>query len=237
MKNSHSSKGQWLTLAILIVALLLSLTLVLLFGKNNQTVSSTGNAISSGSTQLLSMGSSPQKGDPFHLSNLFPGDSETKDYILDVRQDGVLAVTVGSEIANETGNLSEVLRVNICRTGESEVLYSGFLKDGIHNLRIPLREKESKLSLRVTVELAPSVDNEYMEKEAEVHFSFWVADGDMVFESIKKQPQKVWPVVVGATTGTGSLGGLVWWLILFLKKKKQVENVVDTALGGGNGGV
>ena len=236
MNPFFSAKGRWLTLAILVVTLLLSLTLVLLLDEDDQSVSSMGNSISSGNTQILTMGSTTQKGDPFHLYNLFPGDSETKDYVLNVKNDGVLAVTLGGEVTDETGNLSEVLRVNICRTDENEVLYTGFLKDGIE-LRIPLREDETKLSIRVTVSLDVSAGNEYMENETEARFSFWIADGDMVFQSIRHQPQKVWPIVVGATAGTGSLGGLVWWLVLFLKKKKQAEDVVDTALGGGNGGV
>lgn len=237
MNTFFSAKGRWITLAILVVILLLSVTLALLFGEGEKSVSSAGNVISGGNTQVLSMGTDTQTGDPFLLSNLFPGDSATKDYVLKVTRDGVLAVTLGGEVTNETGDLSEVLRVDIRRTGESDALYTGFLKDGIEGLRIPLREDETKVAISITVSLDTSVGNEYTESKAEAHFSFWVADGDMVFQSIKHQPRRVWPLVVGATAGTGALGGLVWWLVVFLKKKKAAEDVADTALGGGNGGV
>ena len=236
MNTFFSTKGRWLALAILVVMLLLSLTLALLFGEGGKSVSSVGNVISGGNTQILSMGADTQTSDSFCLSNLFPGESATKDYVLNVTKDGVLAVTLGSEVAGETGDLSRVLRVDVRRRGESEVLYTGFLGDGIEGLRIPLREDETKVSLSITLSLDTSVGNEYMESSVEARFSFWIAEGDMVFQSIKRQPQKIWPVVVGATAGTGSLGGLVWWLVLFLKKKKQAEDAVDIGLGGGNGG-
>ncbi|MBO7171199.1 MAG: hypothetical protein J6W28_08500, partial [Clostridia bacterium] len=95
---------------------------------------------------------------------------------------------------------------------------------------------ETEIVLQITVYLDGSVGNEYAECLTEGRFSFWVAQGDLVFQSIPKQPRKAWPIVVGVTAGVGSIGGFAWWLLLFLAKKKKAEEAANAVTDQENGG-
>ena len=238
MKNENGffTKGRLITAAIIVVLILLLLSLALLFGRGEgDSSSSTGNVIPSGDTQVITLGDETAKGKPFSLPNLFPGDRITQEYVLKV-EDRVLAVTMGGELTDKVGQLSDVLKMEIKREGESETLYDGLVKNAPEGLRLPVNKGDSKIVLQITIYLDGSVGNEYTECLSEGRFSFWVAQGDLVFQSTPKQPRKVWPAVVGATVGVGSLGGFAWWLLLFLAKKKKAEEAANTVTDEENGG-
>ena len=227
-----------LVIAIIIVLILLITSLIFLFaGKDRGHASSPDNVISGGETQIIALGNGTAKGDPFELSNLFPGDYEQKTFIVDIKNDGVLALTVGSDILTSEGLLIDALQVDIRRTNAEATLYEGFLKDMPSGIRIPVEEGEESVSLNVTVMLDTSVGNEYMNSEVRARFNFWVADDDLIPINGVPKPNRVWPIVLGATVGVGGLGAFVWWLLLFLLKRKKEEEAAKEALDVDQGGV
>lgn len=237
-QNSFFTKGRVLVIAIIIVLVLLITSLIFLFtGKDKGSASSPDNVISGGETQVIALGDGTAKGDPFELSNLFPGDYEYKNFILNIKNDGVLAVTVGSDVFKSEGPLIDVLQVDIRRTDAEEALYEGLLKDMPSGIRVPVEESEESVSLTVTVMLDTSVGNEFLNSEVQARFNFWVAEEDLIPTVGVSKPKQVWPIVLGATASAGGLGAFIWWLLLFLLRRKKEEEAVKGALDGDQGGV
>ncbi len=235
--NSFFTKGRVLVIAIIIVLILLITSLILLLtGRDKGTASSPDNVIGD-KTQVIALGDGTVNGDPFELSNLFPGDYEYKNFILSIKNDGVLAVTVGSDILKSEGLLTDVLQVDVRRTDAEEALYEGLLKDMPDGIRVPVEEGEQTVALTVTVLLDTSVGNEYMDSEVRARFSFWVAEEDLIPTGGAPKPKQVWPIVLGATVGAGGLGAFIWWLLLFLLRRKKEEEEVKEALDVDQGGV
>ena len=120
MKNGFFTKGRLITTAIIVVLILLLLSLALLFGRGEGgSSSSPGNVIPGGDTQDITLGDETEKGKPFSLPNLLPGDRVTQEYVLKA-EDRVLAVTMGGEFTDKVGKL---FRVRIHSVTSMQCLY------------------------------------------------------------------------------------------------------------------
>lgn len=65
---------------------------------------------------------------PFHVSNMFPGDAETKSYYLEVSYKGNLTIHFRADVRNGYEKLAEVLNCRVSLRDGTQ-LYNGLMKD------------------------------------------------------------------------------------------------------------
>ena len=227
-QNPFLKKTRIVSAAIILVLILLILSLILLLNRCNKigSSSSPGNVISSGETQVITMEDKSAEGKAFRVSNMFPGDRESQEYVIKLTSGDVLAISLGSEIQEETGKLSDVLSAELKATHTSEMLYDGLLKNLV-DLRVPVRAEDESVSLTLTVYLNETVSNEYMSSGITAKLSFWVAEKDLALsDGSAPSSRQAWPIVLGVSLGAIGLGGLIW-LLLFLLRRKGKEKAKE----------
>ncbi len=117
--------------------------------------------------------------EPFHLANMFPGDSETKVYLVEVSHKGSVTVRFHSDIRASYEKLAEVLKCKVELRGENTPLYDGLMRDMPESLNHRITSvfsKTTELTYYTTVYLDTSVGNEYMNKELVADFRWWVEE-------------------------------------------------------------
>ncbi len=112
---------------------------------------------------------------PFNANNMFPGDRETKAYLLSVSYRGSLTVHFKANIRPGYEKLAEVLKCKVVMRGGS-VLYDGLMKDmpNVDYILPTSNGTTSDFIYDITVYLDTSVGNEYMSKELYADFTWWV---------------------------------------------------------------
>lgn len=111
---------------------------------------------------------------PFRVENMFPGDTVTKKYRLEVSYRGRLSVLFRADIRNGSEKLAEVLRCRIS-VQNGETLYDGLVKDMSAAYMLPSSSgSTTTIEYTVTVYLETSVGNEYMSRELYADFVWWV---------------------------------------------------------------
>lgn len=115
--------------------------------------------------------------EPFHVGNMFPGDSEAKAYRLEVSYEGSPTVYFHADIRSGYEKLAEVLKCRVSLDGEQ--LYDGLMRDMPQSIPYTLPESSGTtetLTYDITVYLETSVGNEYMDKELYADFRWWAND-------------------------------------------------------------
>lgn len=116
--------------------------------------------------------------EPFHLANMFPGDSETRKYLVEVSHKGTVTVRFHADIRTGYEKLAEVLNCKVVLNG-SETLYDGLMRDmpeSINHRISSVFSKTTEFTYDITVYLDTSVGNEYMNKELVADFRWWVEE-------------------------------------------------------------
>ena len=116
----------------------------------------------------------------FRVFNMFPGDSYTKSYFVEVSHRGTVTVRFRPELRPGSEKLAEVLKCRIVLRGEDEPLYDGLMKDMMNSVNVQVSSasnKTTELTYDITVYLDTSVGNEYMNRELMADFRWWVYDG------------------------------------------------------------
>lgn len=117
--------------------------------------------------------------EPFHLANMFPGDSETNVYLVEVSHKGTVTVRFHADIRAGYEKLAEVLKCKVVLRGENKTLYDGLMRDMPESLNHRISSvfsKTTELTYDITVYLDTSVGNEYMNKELVADFRWWVEE-------------------------------------------------------------
>ncbi len=120
-----------------------------------------------------------QDSTPFRLFNMFPGDSHTRSYFVEVSHKGTVTVRFRANILQGSEKLAEVLKCKIVIRGENKPLFDGLMRDMPSSLKhrvSALFNKTTELVYDVTVYLDTSVGNEYMDKALAADFCWWVCD-------------------------------------------------------------
>ena len=115
---------------------------------------------------------------PFNSPNLFPGDSESKKYLVEVSHRGTVTVRFRADIRAGYDKLAEVLMCRVEVAGEG-ALYDGLMRDMPESLNCRISsvyKKTTDLVYTVTVYLETSVGNEYMDRELVADFRWWVEE-------------------------------------------------------------
>lgn len=121
----------------------------------------------------------PEENKPFQVTNMFPGDVETKYYRIKVSYKGDIIVRYHADIRPGYEKLSEVLKVKIRLPETDETLYDGLMRDMPESLNHALyttEKTQSELYYEITAYLDTSVDNEYQDKELIADFRWWVQE-------------------------------------------------------------
>lgn len=125
----------------------------------------------------------------FTLNNMFPGDVEYKDYILNISHKNNIDVGFNVYMREESAKLAEVLKLKVEIDGVEK--YNGLMKD-LGQLTYTLPAGQPKATYRLTVYLDTSVGNEYQNKELKADFEWYYT-----------------PESSGGGTGGGTGGGSV----------------------------
>lgn len=118
---------------------------------------------------------------PFQVTNMFPGDRETKYYCVKVSYKGDIVVRCHADIRPGYEKLAEVLKVKIRLLHTDEILYDGLMRDMPKSLNYELyttEKKQSELYYEISAYLDTSVGNEYQDKELIADLRWWVEEAE-----------------------------------------------------------
>ena len=121
----------------------------------------------------------PQDNAAFQVGNMFPGDSETRYFCVQVSHKGSITVYYHADIRPGYEKLAEVLKTRITLLTTGEMLYDGLMRDMPESLTHKLAGKgrtTDELYYEITCYLDTSVGNEYQNKDLIADFSWWVEE-------------------------------------------------------------
>lgn len=187
------------------------------------TLSASGQSGAGANATALSLyARHPEDNVPFQVENMFPGDSETNDYCVQVSHKGNVTLRFCADIRTGYEKLAEVLKCRIVLTDSGTVLYEGLMRDMPTSLNVDLSAAESKTSevcYEISAYLDTSVGNDYMDKTLIADFRWWVEEtGEL------------------QTPKTGDDSGVLLWsvtaaasllLLIFLLVKSKKEGAAN----------
>lgn len=116
---------------------------------------------------------------PFKSENMFPGDSETKKYMVQVSYTGSVTLHFHADIEPGYEKLAEVLEVSV-RVGD-DIIYEGLMGEMPSSVETPLSsgsDTTETVTYEITVSLDTSVGNEYQGKVLIADFRWWVPESE-----------------------------------------------------------
>lgn len=130
----------------------------------------------------------PEDNEIFMVTNMFPGDSITKYFCVQVSYQNIVNVHFGTEVQKGYEKLAEVMNIRIKLLDTNEVLYDGKVgdmpKSVFHQLK-SVDEVTDELYYSITVYLDTSVGNSYQNKKLVMDFQWWVQDAG----NLRKAPK------------------------------------------------
>ncbi len=114
----------------------------------------------------------------FHVPNMFPGESVTREYVIETRHSEAIVLKYHADIRPDARyqKLAEVLDIKIEFPHRNTVLYDGLMAAMPAALDVPLDAGRNELTYRITVSLDTSVENDYMNRELVADFRWWFLD-------------------------------------------------------------
>lgn len=163
----------------------------------------------------------PEDNKPFKVTNMFPGDRETKYYRIKVSYKDDITVRYHADIHTGYERLAEVLKVRIRLLDSDELLYDGLMRDMPKSLNHALatnKSTESELYYEITTYLETSVGNKYMNKDLVADFRWWVEETDNLDTPYTGDTTNIymWICLAGVS--------LVLLLILLVKFRKGADD-------------
>ena len=116
---------------------------------------------------------------PFNAPNMFPGDSETKTYLVEVSHRGTVTVRFRADIRPGYEKLAEVMKCRVAVEGVATPLYDGLMIEMPESINYSIssqRGTTTELTYKITVYLDTSVGNEYMNQKLVADFRWWVEE-------------------------------------------------------------
>ena len=106
----------------------------------------------------------------FQMTNMVPGDSETKEYAVKINDKRAVSLRFSVESKGADKSLADVLHIKVEQG--NDILYDGMLAE-MSELAVRLaKEMPQTLKFRITVSLDTSVGNEYMGKTFSADFNW-----------------------------------------------------------------
>ncbi len=110
---------------------------------------------------------------PFYAVNMFPGDSITQDYLIQVSHREPVQLHYHADIRPGYETLAEVLMIAISLPEKGVVLYDGLMRDMPASVTHTLEAGEDSLRYRITVSLPTSAGNRYQNQGLIADFRWW----------------------------------------------------------------
>ena len=159
--------------------------------------------------------------EPFQVTNMFPGDVETKYYNVQVTYKSTVTVCFHADIRPGYEKLAEVLKCRIVLKTTGETLYDGLMRDMPealeHKLSTAADRQTDELYYEITAYLETSVGNEYMEKDLIADFRWWVPETENLVAPKTGDTTNI-AIWVGLAAGA-----LVLLLILLVVKRRKED--------------
>lgn len=165
-------------IAVIIFAALLALSVIglaatLLYDFLHRSYEESGNE-----TVIFLYQNQPTDNGTFSVSNMFPGDEETKNYCIKVSHSGSVPVYFRTEIRQDSEKLAEVIKIKVVMAETGETLYDGFMSEMPEIAYFVEADgaATTELNYGITVYLDTSVGNDYAEKDFTVDFVWSVSE-------------------------------------------------------------
>ena len=123
----------------------------------------------------------PEENTAFTVGNMFPGDSETKYFRVQVSYHDKITVHYKATVRPGYEKLAEVLKVRVNLLSTGETMYDGLMRDMPESLTHKLASNKSttdELYYEITAYLDTSVGNDYQNKDLIADFRWWVEETD-----------------------------------------------------------
>lgn len=188
---------------------------------NNKQFTATTNTNSSTkkATTLKLYNKQAWENQAFAANNMFPGDSETKYYRIQVSYEGKVTVHFKTDVRANYEKLAEVMKVRVRMLNTDETCYDGLMKDMPDNIIHQLNSQTSKtdeLYYEITAYLDTSVGNEYQDKELVADFRWWVEEIDNL-----KGPNTGDSTDLFLWAGAAITSAMLCIILLVSRKKKE----------------
>ena len=116
---------------------------------------------------------------PFRAENMFPGDSESKLYRVQISYTGAVTLRFHADIRPESDALSQVLQIRVTLPGFGSTLYEGPMAEMPGSIDLPLsaaKKTTENVEYAITAWLDTSVGNKYQNKSLTADFRWWVEE-------------------------------------------------------------
>lgn len=167
----------------------------------------------------------PEENTAFAVSNMFPGDSETKYFRVRVSYYDKITVHYKATVRPCYEKLAEVLKVRIKLLSTSETMYDGGIADMPESLTHKLASEKSttdELYYEITAYLDTSVGNDYQNKDLIADFKWWVEETGNLDDS--PQTGDTLNILLWAVLAACSLSMMI--LLLVVRRRKEDEENV-----------
>lgn len=125
----------------------------------------------------------------FNVENMFPGDSETKYYCVNVSYKNDITLKYSVDIESDYKKIEDVFNLKVKLLNANKVLYDGPIKNIKETIDYSTSSSKSiteEFCYEITAYLDTSVGNEYQNKETFIDFE-WLVDNDNLEN--EKNPQ------------------------------------------------
>ena len=168
-----------LKIATFIVALLIILAIGLLAlvlnGRDDFAVSP-NNVIGGSKNEVIELSKETETvNKTFKVSNMFPGDSKTQTYSVDILDNEVEKISFVAEVASESAPITDVLIITLTVDNATHPYFRGTVND-LPEGGIVIPVDGDTMKFHITVTLDTSAGNECQNGEIAVNFS-WGASG------------------------------------------------------------
>ena len=167
----------------------------------------------------------PEENTPFQVGNMFPGDVETKYFLVRVSYHDKITVHYKATVRPGYEKLAEVLKVRVKLLSTGETMYDGLMRDMPESLTHKLASKKSttdELYYEITAYLDTSVGNDYQNKVLIADFKWWVEETGNLDDSPKTGDTS--NILLWAVLAAGSLSMIII-LHITRRRKEDEENV------------
>ena len=167
----------------------------------------------------------PEENTAFAVGNMFPGDSETKYFRVQVSYHDKITVHYKATVRPGYEKLAEVLKVRVNLLSTGEMLYDGLMRDMPESLTHKLASKKSitdELYYEITAYLDTSVGNDYQNKDLIADFKWWVEETGNLDDSPQTGDTSnilLWAVLAACS------GSMMILLLVVRRRKEDEENV------------
>ena len=164
--------------------------------------------------------SNPEENQSFDVYNMFPGDSVTQKYRIDISYNEKVSVLFTAE-PHPGSELAAAMNIRLVYDLTGEVLYEGLIADMGESVKHELSHSApgtDEVPYSVTVSLPTSAGNEFQGKELVLRFTWTVEDeSQLIPPTGDSNPVLIYIIIAACAL-------LLFWVLWGVIKKKRGED-------------